>query len=1158
MRKTMKKRIAVLLAVLMIISSVGGFSASAETPSEQTYYIVTYILNGEEYGTAQAYLYGAEIVFPPLTVPTGYAFSGWSDTDGYVYTQEDVVLDNLVLYGSLTHTVYELNYVVDGAHYGKQNYHYEDTIDYLVYPEQMGYTFSGWFADENGEEAAPATMPDGNLTVYGTQTHDFYTVSYWLNGVDTGIRQTDYHYGDDIVPITSYDNMEGMTFSGWFTDSALTQPVPETMPAENIVLYGKQEPKEYVLTYKLNGYYHSAQTYKFGEAIRYLEHIEQEGYTFEGWTAEGGAYAPLYMPAHDVTVYGELKEIAVSRFNGGKKENVTVGDTVDVVISLDAPYLNGVQIYDIDFDSDVMRLVSMQLLSESGEGAVDLGNRTATLTLAENTDLDGDFLKLTFEVYANAAVGLQEITFEAEVTSDMGAGSVKIPVQITPAVVQVICATHSFEGGQVVPNNNSTHLLYCTNGCGVSRSADCSGGTATCLQKAVCAVCEAPYGQKASHDYSGATRSNGDGTHSYRCINGCGEYGTKINCTYGVAQNNGDNATHKIICEYCGYSADENCYGGTFTCLAVGECERCKTVYGTVLAHSYTGAIRNRNDGTHDYLCVNGCNEYGNVSECNYTYENKSAGIHGKVCTECDYTIDEYCEGLATCLAPAVCSFCETSFGTALQHDFSGTGKDNGDGTHSLQCRNGCEQYGEPVSHTAGEYKSNADGTHTATCTQCNVPLNGTCSGGTATCLAFAVCTVCKGEYGTKPDHDYSGAYTPNGDDTHSRLCVNGCEQAGGEKEECSYGDWVGDGVSKHTKTCTVCGGTKTENCTGGTATCTQKAVCEVCTSAYGELLPHSYPDGELGSPKSKENGTHTRYCTACRQDVVLDCTYEYTANHNGTHFAKCSACNHKLDKQPCSGGKATCEQQAICTGCKEGYGEILPHSYSGQAKYNEDNATHSLMCVNGCGKYGTEKIPCTPDGFVSGGDNTHHATCTQCKGTLKQNCSGGTATCEKKAVCAVCKKEYGNGGAHRYTVAKHDDTHHWWNCAGCDAQTQKTEHQFSAWTVESVASPTQAGVRWRFCYQCGVTFTEIIPREVNYGDVDMNGEVAVSDARTVLRASVGLETLSDTAKVLADVNKDSAVEVGDARLILRAAVGLENAADWGKVGVDNNGKIVK
>jgi len=59
-------------------------------------------------------------------------------------------------------------------------------------------------------------------------------------------------------------------------------------------------------------------------------------------------------------------------------------------------------------------------------------------------------------------------------------------------------------------------------------------------------------------------------------------------------------------------------------------------------------------------------------------------------------------------------------------------------------------------------------------------------------------------------------------------------------------------------------------------------------------------------------------------------------------------------------------------------------------------------------------------------------------------------------------------------------------------------------------------------------------------GGVDNSGKVDSSDARTVLRASVGLEELTPSQKRLSDADGDSAISSSDARLILRTSVGLE------------------
>lgn len=61
----------------------------------------------------------------------------------------------------------------------------------------------------------------------------------------------------------------------------------------------------------------------------------------------------------------------------------------------------------------------------------------------------------------------------------------------------------------------------------------------------------------------------------------------------------------------------------------------------------------------------------------------------------------------------------------------------------------------------------------------------------------------------------------------------------------------------------------------------------------------------------------------------------------------------------------------------------------------------------------------------------------------------------------------------------------------------------------------------------------------VKYGDIDADGDIDAMDARTALRASVNLETLTKEKKVIADVDGNGKIGAEDARLILRYAVGL-------------------
>ena len=64
--------------------------------------------------------------------------------------------------------------------------------------------------------------------------------------------------------------------------------------------------------------------------------------------------------------------------------------------------------------------------------------------------------------------------------------------------------------------------------------------------------------------------------------------------------------------------------------------------------------------------------------------------------------------------------------------------------------------------------------------------------------------------------------------------------------------------------------------------------------------------------------------------------------------------------------------------------------------------------------------------------------------------------------------------------------------------------------------------------------------KTVLLGDVDMSGRITASDARTVLRATAGLDGLSEDQLIIADTDSNEKITAADARLILRCSAGLE------------------
>ena len=236
-------------------------------------YSITYTVNGEEY-TAQTYEFGAVVSAPEYTVPEGHTFSGWN-------IPETMPAENLVLDAALTVNSYSITYTINGEEYTAQTYEFGAVVSAPEYTVPEGHTFSGW--------NIPETMPAENLVLDAALTVNSYSITYTVNGEEY-TAQT-YEFGA-AVSAPEYTVPEGHTFSGW--------NIPETMPAENLVLDAALTVNSYSITYTINGEEYTAQTYEFGAAVSAPEYTVPEGHTFSGWNI------PETMPAENLVLDAAL------------------------------------------------------------------------------------------------------------------------------------------------------------------------------------------------------------------------------------------------------------------------------------------------------------------------------------------------------------------------------------------------------------------------------------------------------------------------------------------------------------------------------------------------------------------------------------------------------------------------------------------------------------------------------------------------------------------------------------------------------------------------------------------------------------------------------------------------------------------------------------
>ena len=187
-------------------------------------------------------------------------------------------------------------------------------------------------------------------------------------------------------------------------------------------------------------------------------------------------------------------------------------------------------------------------------------------------------------------------------------------------------------------------------------------------------------------------------------------------------------------------------------------------------------------------------------------------------------------------------------------------------------------------------------------------------TGGTATCTEQATCSVCGEKYGDALGHKYGDLIpkteptcSENGVEAHYKCSVcNKVFKNDEHKTETTldeltiainpnahnFGEWIkNEGADTHTRVCSFNSEhTETESCHGGTATCTEQAICERCGNKYGESLGHAIVHHEAKAPTCTEIGWEA-YDTCSRCDYT---TYvEIPAGHNFNESGVCNACGY-------------------------------------------------------------------------------------------------------------------------------------------------------------------------------------------------------------------------------------------------------------------------
>ena len=295
-----------------------------------------------------------------------------------------------------------------------------------------------------------------------------------------------------------------------------------------------------------------------------------------------------------------------------------------------------------------------------------------------------------------------------------------------------------------------------------------------------------------------------------------------------------------------------------------------------------------------------------------------------------------------------------------------------------------------------------------------------------------------------------------------------------------TFGEWVSDNDGKHTRKCTVdgCDAFETENCSGGNATCTKKAVCDVCGKAYGEFDGTNH-EGGVQEWTTRTAFNHEQKWNCCGAVIVASEAHEwkdgvcrecgYVCLHNDTdknHI--CDYCEKIISEHEDKDKNHICDycekiisehedadKNHICDYCEKIISEHEDKDKNHICDYCEktisehEDADKDHIC-DYCKKTISEHVDKDKnhicdycEKIISEHEDTDkNHICDYC-GKGITNHSGGKATCTEKAVCEICNEPYGeiDGASHadlRHIEAKTatkdaEGNVEYWYCEACN-----------------------------------------------------------------------------------------------------------------------------
>lgn len=254
-------------------------------------YMITFVENGGPNVTDVTGTFGEPIEAPPLQTWPGYVFDGWYTDNEFtnLYDFSTPVSGPMNLYAKWDLEVYTLTFnSMGGSEVEADQAEFMTMFEMPEPPTRFGYTFAGWYADEEltveFDFMAPATAND---MAYAAWTPLTYTVVFVENGGTDVADVTATH--DQALAEPTAPTKVGHVFEGWFTDNGTFENEYdfETLVTGPFNLYAKWSLEEYTLTFDTGGFAEvAADTAFYQELFEQPADPTRTGYSFGGWYAD--------------------------------------------------------------------------------------------------------------------------------------------------------------------------------------------------------------------------------------------------------------------------------------------------------------------------------------------------------------------------------------------------------------------------------------------------------------------------------------------------------------------------------------------------------------------------------------------------------------------------------------------------------------------------------------------------------------------------------------------------------------------------------------------------------------------------------------------------------------------------------------------------------